>query len=359
MRTSKLQFSDPYPVEPRAVRFARCLWGVVRSLIPKQDDLSDVPEVIVAHSDWSWWRRRLRWPADDLLERAQAWRELVDACARVVPAALDNLDARRSGIFGSSLVLWDHLKGFHGGWQFEGWAHDAGSGFSHASVTNPCGDLVDSRTVESFRCDIRDVECIFNSRSSGYAFESVHAFGRDYSEFKSAPISEQGLQMMLAHRGIDIFRDDAHDHLDLYLWDGRLILCNADGSHHFAGAAYIATQLERPVPLVARLNIYWLNSAAWRWLMQQYRILHVSSASEYGLRRNVALLAGCCSSMPLPPNVAAGELVLLPREAPATQAVVDLLAEHGVRDVEGDLNRVLRTQEAVQRICRQRWPAAF
>ena len=40
--------SDPYPVEPRAVRFAKCLWGVVRSLIPKQDDLSDVPDVIVA-----------------------------------------------------------------------------------------------------------------------------------------------------------------------------------------------------------------------------------------------------------------------------------------------------------------------
>ena len=55
---------------------------------------------------------------------------------------------------------------------------------------------------------------------------------------------------------------------------------NDGGSHHFAGAAFIARSIGVPVPLSSALEVYALNAEAVQWLTSNFAIFLAEMASR-------------------------------------------------------------------------------
>ena len=115
------------------------------------------------------------------------------------------------------------------------------AGLRSGSLVCPVGSIADVRNVTDFAFDITEIDGISNSKSEHRYFASVKDFGRDFSTYKKASVDEAGLQQMLDHREVRIVQPRTTDRVGMRLWDGRLFLYNAGGSHHFAGCIYCGT----------------------------------------------------------------------------------------------------------------------
>ncbi|MGP8437915.1 DUF6685 family protein [Paraburkholderia fungorum] len=200
-----------------------------------------------------------------------AWLALRDELLRLDPLTLPTaLVVRGPGIWGTSLRRADFLRDYNDkALAVEGLLLTSG-GLSGQRLTCPAGSIACARTVDGFEFDITDVDGISNSKSAGRSFNSVDEFGLDFSTYKKCPVDETGLIRMLDHYEVRIARPRTTDRLGMRLWDGRLFLYNAGGSHHFAGAAYIAGQLRRRVPLRAGLEVIELREDVIDWLLSGY-----------------------------------------------------------------------------------------
>jgi hypothetical protein len=69
-----------------------------------------------------------------------------------------------------------------------------------------------------------------------------------------------------------LLRVEGDNYLSCYGFDGRLFLCQNDGSHRFAAAQYIAYRLGAAVPVSGRLKTVMLNEAAVDELNSGYRV---------------------------------------------------------------------------------------
>lgn len=315
----------------------------------------DVPPEILHRMNWSSWRRVLNRPDLPVLAQIEAWRQLAQSSRDIKTSPPEPLCIpRRAGIFGPSRVYWENLASF-------GVRHSTLNGWARGSkrakqicVTNPHGHLALSATFADFLCDITDIEGISASKSMARMFESVDAFGRDYCEFRRTPVSAEGMNEMLRHREIRILRSPSSDTFGLDMWDDRLFLNNDGGSHHFAGAAYIARAIGRPLSLSGRLQVRWLNEPAWQWLLDRYRVLHVGTGHRVSLTQ-IAMIAQECLELELPGNVGQGKFVFIPRKASALDAVLRVLICMRAVEVTGELARLLTHQSQVMQGVTQRW----
>ena len=323
--------------------------------------LATVPCAVAQRENWTWWRRRVERPSMDDIARMFAWLALQDELRMLDPATLPAaLDVRGSGIWGGSLRRADFLREYNEtGLSLEGlWLTSAG--LRSRLVTCPAGSIANSRTIADFAFDITDIDGISNSRSEHRYFASVKDFGLDFSTYKKASVDEAGLQQMLDHHEVRIVQPRTTDRLGMRLWDGRLFLYNAGGSHHFAGAAYIAGQLQRPVSLRARLEVIELNEDVIDWLLALFVPLAVPEGLVSRLRRQCAAVVGSAYSLPIPGVLAAGTaILLLPASNNATAVVCDLFRVAGIADVRTWFESLLAEQRSNLPLLRQRFPAAF
>ncbi|WP_408467244.1 DUF6685 family protein [Paraburkholderia fungorum] len=144
------------------------------------------------------------------------------------------------------------------------------------------------------------------------------------------------------------------------MWDGRLFLYNAGGSHHFAGAAYIAGQLRRPVPLRARLEVIELNEDVIDWLLALFVPLAVPEGLVIKLRRQCAAVLGSAYSLPIHGVLASDTaILLLPASNNATGAVCELFRVAWIADVRTWFESLLAEQRSNLALLRQRFLVAF
>lgn len=325
---------------------------------PSRRWLDDVPPEVLAISSWPVWRRVLLRPPEEVKGRVKAWRDLA-SCHRIADDTRPPFPAVRSkGIFGESRTYWQLLVGYDGrGTRFEG-LKSCGNRVSRSTFVNPHGALVLSTSLEDFQCDITDVEGISASKSSSLHFDNVDAFGRYFNEHKRAPVTPEGLAMMLRHGEIRIIHSSGVDAFSVTMWDGRLFLDNHGGSHHFAGAAYIAKAIGQPVPLSAQLNVRHLNVPAWNWLIERFHLLHASSQQRHWYLADATRLVGETYKIELTESLGGGDLVLLPRTAPTIRSVIGVLAHKSIADVTSYFENILMKQAEIQRrwAARLRWP---
>lgn len=174
-----------------------------------------------------------------------------------------------------SLVHWDLWSGTYRQdlhyWQRE----YNGYRCTHIALAE-LANLVTSEKIESWSCDITDVDCVMCSKSKLSEFatldDMVEANSRDYID----AITDEKLKKNLAHQEIRIIHSKGSDHFVRYAWDGRLYLANSGGSHHFAAARYIAKRLPREVPLHGTLYIYRLNSTSVNSLNARFRMFAIN-----------------------------------------------------------------------------------
>lgn len=318
----------------------------------------NLPVAVLQADAWPLWRRWLRWPTPLSRFRGERWRKLVEGVRRL-EGEMDLVFPlrRRAGIFKGSTVMWDHLaqtspsidKSTYGGWCFKGVQGN------QSRVTNPCGALAETIRVPDFDFDITEVEGICNSQSEDRSFDSVQDFGRDYAAYLKVSADEAGFAVMTRHREVRLIHSPGSDTLMLQAWDGRLFVCNGGGSHHLAGAAYIAREIGRAMPLRAQLSLDCLNAPAWRWLLEQFFVLQVPR--NHRVLADVAMLAGAAYLIELPVWVSQSSLLLIPSQARVSRDIVDIHLTAGVREVAEDIAELLRLQAETVVALGQRFPA--
>jgi len=329
--------------------------------MPKEP-FSDVPVEILELDTWPLWRRLLRRPSDRIKERMDAWGN-IDNALRLrsgEPLGPPLPSVRSPGIFGASRVHWQNLLSYETrGGRIAGSRFSKVRGIERISVTNPEGALVNTTTFADFRCDITDVEGIAASQSQELHFDDVDSFGRYFNELEQASIDQAGLAGMLDHWEVRIINAPGHDSFSIALWDPRLFLSNSGGSHHFAGAAYIARAIAAPLNLFGPLHVHYFNVPAWRWLLNRYHIVHARGRGGIASRRSIAQLLGELYTIKLMLNGTSTELVLLPREAPAAQPLLNLLTSHGVTCVSEHMEWLLDNQREGLQAFEEKWPSLY
>lgn len=317
-----------------------------------------VPVAVLQAAAWPTWRRWLRWPTPLSKFRAERWNKVSEGLHRLEGIAdLAFPPVRRAGIFKGSTVMWDHLaqasssidKSRYPGWTF------TGTQGLRSRVANPQGALAETISISDFAFDITEIDGICNSQSDDRFFEGVHEFGRDYVRYMRVPIDGAGLAAMSRHREVRLIHSPGTDTMWLQAWDGRLFVRNDGGSHHLAGAAYIACETGRPMRLQAPLSLDWLNVPAWHWLLAQFHILQVPR--KYRVLNDVAALAGAAYVIELPNWASQSTLLLIPRHVPVGEDLVALHEKVGLREVAGDIVELLRLQAATVLELEQRFPA--
>ena len=133
-------------------------------------------------------------------------------------------------------------------------------------------------------CDIRDIEALSASKSSLRNFASLDEFALACCRREVGDASERALQACLKHGGMGVLKQPPSDDLVRYAWDGRLLLLNGDGSHHFAAARFIAGKLGRRVPVRVPLREFGLDVAAIARLLEQSALFLIPE-STHGLNR--------------------------------------------------------------------------
>jgi hypothetical protein len=329
--------------------------------MPKEP-FPDVPAEISELDTWPLWRRLFRLPSDRIKGRIEAWGK-VSAALRLhsdEPLGPPLPGVRGQGIFGASRVHWQNLLSFETrGGQLTGSRFSEMRGIERISLTNPEGALINTTTFADFRCDITDVEGIAASQSQELHFDDVDSFGRYFNELEQASIDHAGLDRMLDHREVRIIRDQGHDSFSIVLWDPRLFLSNAGGSHHFAGAAYIARAIAAPLSLSGPLHIHHFNVPAWRWLLDRYHVVHARARAGTTPRLSIARILDEFYSIKLPLNGTSTELLLLPREARAVGPLLNLLASLSMASVSEHLEWLLRSQSEGVKAFEDKWPVLY
>lgn len=318
--------------------------------------IASVPADIAQVDGWPWWRRVFRKPPLVDRGRIATWSALARSDTAHEARGAQLLNQRPAGIWHASRVPM-HLVVSASSPQdkIDGKRHTQ-RGIESVTVLNPDGPLVISRVVPAFECDLQDVEGLHGGKAMELSFATVQAFGKYFADFLSASATPEALRAMLAHDEVRILHPNGGDGFALDLWDGRLFLSNHGGSHHFAGAAYIARQLGTALALRGPCVVTWLAEPGWRWLLDRYRLL----GAPYDLGRNmpwqmgqVATILGECLQLS---KTSHGALFLLPCHHRATDAVVNALAAHGCIDQTVVIEKLLEQQRARVASVVARWP---
>lgn len=136
--------------------------------------------------------------------------------------------------------------------------------------------------LDQWNCDIQDVTGLSSSKSNLETFSSLDSMVKTNSKEMIDEITEYKLKKNLSHREIRILNGEG-DYFARYRWDGRTFLINSGGSHHFAAARYIASRINRPVPLNGKLYTYSINRLALDSLLCDFDIYAISDETDISI----------------------------------------------------------------------------
>lgn len=217
-----------------------------------------------------------------------------------------------------------------------GWKYAGGLYHSFETELSELREFGLCDITEYWECDIRDVEGLSGSKSNLEEFASMDDMAQKRSQGLIDEITEEGLRKNLAHVEIRILRESKSDHFIRHLWDGRVFLMNAGGSHHFSAARYIAGRLNHPVPLRGKLYTYGINQKAVASLRRKFDLYAISADPTAFLGFFEAMQAFRAAYlrhyMPRP-YANQCNAILLPRADPRSAKVSAVLREAGFFDL--------------------------
>ena len=322
--------------------------------------LAHAPTSVVNRDDWPLLRRMFNLPVPAVRQRMDAWKRLAESGS---PVSVNEVQEpsfpgaqRGRGIFSPSRVYWQNMLGGEVRLpKFVG--HELKGGrVMPGRLQLPRGDLIVKRTVSEFSFDLTELDGICASKSSDRHFESVEDFGRDFCQREGAKEDEAHLARMLGWKELRLISSPGSDHVCMTLWDPRLFVANGGGSHHLAGAVYIARQLGKRVPIKSRLCLSAFNAAAWAQLAEDYRVILQAPHARGWSRHAVAELLGACFVEEIPPVVGEGNLFLIPRRVAAANDVTAVITSRGDVDVSEEFMALVRAQDAALASVCKRWP---
>lgn len=137
-------------------------------------------------------------------------------------------------------------------------------------------------------------------------------------------------------------------------------LQNSGGSHHFAGAAFIADKNNVSIRLTTTLNFIELNEPAVEWLLDEFEIYVAPRKESAMLVKLAATIAGQCYAWDIPDVICRdATFILLPRRANASDIVSEALARSGLETGAGWLASLLCDQRANRAILAEGFPQIF
>ncbi|MDR3629652.1 MAG: hypothetical protein P4L42_04885 [Desulfocapsaceae bacterium] len=245
---------------------------------------------------------------------------------------------------------WSRPMPFNSQGQLTGWKRTNGH-YRQCRVYRSAFANFGGESTRQWTCDIQDIAGFSSSKSALEMFTSLDDMVAKDSPELIADISETSLRRHLAHREIRILHDnDPSDHFVRHLWDGRIFLANAGGSHHLAAARSIAARIGQKVPLKGRLRTCSIHEAAVDLLCHDFDLFAISGAHE--IRNGFRLAMESFSAtyffhdMPKPyHNLTA---ILLPKNEPRSRRISSVLSEAGTTDLGQYFARLCARQTANQ-----------
>jgi hypothetical protein len=191
-------------------------------------------------------------------------------------------------------------------------------------------NIVDCKVIDEWECDITQIGGMSCSKSRLRNFSTLDELVEQDSKEMIQEISKTMLNRNLDHKGIGIIHHkNPVDYLSRHQWDGRIFLMNGDGSHHFAGARYIAKRLQVPYSIKGRLKEYSFNQKIINSLLSQYDLFVINgNSSAFGHFSDIMtkfLAPYCRVSMPEP--FTAMKLIMLPKNKRRAMLVSSTMQE--------------------------------
>lgn len=305
--------------------------------------LDEYPELILQRENWPWWRQKFNRPPYDAQVRMNNWSDLRRVCEK--KGKLHRVrwpTAFGEGIFFDSVRQLECFKSFDhealviGGLKRgESERHRPDHGYCDRLVIEcPHGPMTRLTEVKPMNLDLTEVQGIAASESQDRYFKDIYAFGEDFTNYKKIEADEDGLAMMLSDTKRKNEDKDGLFSLGIRTWDGRLFLHNGNGSHHFAGAHYIAKKTGAKCPIRAKLAVHQLNVPAIEWLISNFHIFPLLQRDANGVLSFVAHLVDTCNELKVPGRVCDGtSLLLIPNGHAATGLVIEMLGKVGLQPV--------------------------
>lgn len=241
----------------------------------------------------------------------------------------------------STSSLPDHSPGSLIGWQSSG-----GEYKSFQAHLPSLAALGQRDKIPGWTCDIRDVTGLNASKATLSDFADMDAFVARQSPELIAEISDARLNANLAHDQIRILPGNSSDYFVRPLWDGRLFLMNSGGSHHFAAARYIASRIDRRVPLEGTLYTYAVNGSALQDLRERFDLYAVSNDAELstGFHHAMASFGATYLRRPLPAPHELAQAIFLPKSQPRSLRASNVLRDAGAFDLGRHLADLCKRQ---------------
>lgn len=232
-----------------------------------------------------------------------------------------------------------------------GWRHSAGYYSSFELHRPEFENLGWCEVDDHWNCDIQDVTGLSASKSELHEFSSLDSMVETNSRKMIDAITEEKMRKNLAHDEIRILnRESTSDYFARYLWDGRIFLMNDGGSHHFAAARYIASRINRLVPLQGKLRTYSISPLAVEALRRDFDIYAISddAAVANGFSDAMKAFRATYLWQHLPRQYKHARAIFLPKNEKRSMRVSAVLRDAGIFDV-GEHLTALADRQAVIR----------
>lgn len=218
--------------------------------------------------------------------------------------------------------------------------------------------LTRERALDGWSCDIGDVAGVSGSKSPLSEYDSLDAMVQARRPELVASRDPACIYHLLTHDGLRILDMEENrrekDFFTLHQWDGRVFLCNLDGSHHFSAARYLAGRFGLRIPLRGRLYCRWIDAQAVEALVNTYALFAIDATSIalYALHEALRAYGAPYLRHRLPKGLSPGvgdqnaalEALLLPRSDARSQRVASAMATAGFFDVGAHLESLVRRQ---------------
>lgn len=217
-----------------------------------------------------------------------------------------------------------------------GWRQSAGRYSSFEAHRPEFESFGRCEVSDQWSCDIQDVTGLSSSKSNLEKFTSLDSMVETNSREMIDEITEDKLHKNLAHGEIRILhRESTSDHFARYRWDGRTLLMNSGGSHHFAAARYIASRINRRVPLHGRLHTYSISPLALGALLRDFDMYAISDDATIsnGFHHAMKMFRATYLWRHLPRPYEHARAILLPKNERRSMRVSRALREAGMFDI--------------------------
>ncbi|WP_298624809.1 DUF6685 family protein [uncultured Legionella sp.] len=203
--------------------------------------------------------------------------------------------------------------------------------------------LVTVNETKNWWCDIRDIDCLSSSKSNLNLFTTLDEFATTVNSNLIADVSEQNLDKNLQwERGRILNKPSFY----CYGWDNKRIhLCNSGGSHHFSAARYLASQLNKKVPICGNLYTFNLNAQSVFSLLNQFDLFSINSEDWSFISDECIDFDAPFGFYPAPRPFYDQTIMFLPRNNKRSMRISKLLKQIQLFDFSLFLLKSLKKQE--------------